>query len=170
MNIAETLALGSAKVDLLERAKKIKQSLNLVHEKGLTNEHRVLIRVCHSWVDAVRQNQMPLGPLLGWAIQRGERLEVKRAQIKGRTVTYVLPTRKSAEGGSAEGGSGVSGVPDVPFPYEEVAENAFAGLTKLCKEFQAGSRQFAAQPSNCSRSPSARCKCNCSHSWMPGVA
>ena len=121
--------MEAPKVELQERAKKIKQALNLVHEKGLANEHRVLIRVCRSWVDSARVNNMPLGPLLGWAIQRGERLEVKRAQVKGRPVTFVLPTRKPLDDPNA---------PDVPFPYEEVAERAFSGLTKLCKEFQAG--------------------------------
>jgi len=113
------------KVDATNAAVELQIALQLIDGASLHDRNkRILVNLCKSWCQCVLGSKMPLGPLLGFAMQKGTPLTRKSATAKsGATVDFVVPDLDSA------------GIAGTAF-YEEVGVTAHSVIRQICKEQQ----------------------------------
>ena len=108
------------KVAATTTAVQLQNALKLIDIASLCDRNkRILLNLCKSWCQCVLTSRMALGPLLGFAMQKGTPLTRKSVVGKtGAMVHFVIPSVGSAAGAF----------------YEEVGDAAHNVIRQICVE------------------------------------
>lgn len=132
-------------MDATADAVELLAALKLIDLGTLDKHKQTLVKLCQSWCQCVLASKMPLGPLIGCALQKGVPLQaVSATAASGAKVNYVLPAFEGSEGSEGAGdGAGSAGASSaasstaVAF-YQQVGIAAHNVIRELCLEQQVG--------------------------------
>jgi len=125
-------------------AERLLNLLQLIDCSCLTKDTCTVWKLFISWCHCVVNSQVPLGPLIGYALQTGIPLQVRTvARQDAGTVDYVLPcpientpgppsAGSALRVGSATGIGGPYGHAERRRLYERIGEAALGLMTRLC--------------------------------------